>query len=1068
MAKRSDFAQKLLDDLKLRKEKLGFASSSQRSTPATSGGARVNSQRSFQGPVEATTNKFRGKNMVDTEVTKLWIGTRHHNTTAQEGASRAIVPVGRATNTERTVDVSMALALALSKTGKLQNIELFTNAMVGNERILHRGSISFRENNGRYMSDRRNSTDHHPFLSHQQISEISKGVQKLNKILEICSNGPKFKRDSIDLGRELLRGAMDLEESLRMLVTLQEASDYMVGSQGKQVRLLKDKDEDESSSNTTSRKKSTNRTKFSSDGFQEQNILALSYPRKSKTPTNSNKSLPDPSMQFISHRRSLSCGPGFGPDAQFSGIASSIREEPRSISSGKNSSTPENIKQLGSKGIPACDKVRIPNVVAKLMGLEELPVPPPKADGKNGEAHKVPKLKKETEMGKTLIADTGVSKKEVDIMTSLQKNIFRTGGQNNVPQEKGIREAKVAHSRGKTNLKSLTDIENTSPASNYLPGSSLKISKQMDIANMAHSKKDRVTQKEVKESRENVFIKEQRSKVKVEQTIHDVKKPILVNQDDAARKKDSLKKYEINFQDGFSVQNNSSISTNDAVSKHISTAHGAKSKYSVHDSAMETGHDAEHKPETKIILKGDPKLKKAEKPINEMSRQKVFSGSTVITASQRSSSKSGQTEKSKDDPKRSHQEKPKLWNRRSTYHEADRKAAKGNLGNKKTTMTDLRIDKEKAMPPSLVTATKKPVHIPTIQKVDTADTTVHRGDSNRIYEDRSENIGNPNAEGEHLKEQTSFPDELEHGWKERTNKADRAKVSIHAMNSDKHLQQQLESTTISNSKHIDDSRHTTKTPEMQSAAETNSYSIINLATDTQRTPQLSPSNDPEIQPFKSNGKESEGPIDLREISSNPNLLEWQTRAVSEADGQGSLTKNQCLIQVLVNNQRFLNTAQALFKLKIPIGFLKANENSCPVKDNKLLLDCGYELIRRKGKREEVTYAMSMSYAPVKVRCLDTLITELNDDLESLKFLSNIEDNNYDTAEFLHKMLEKDIQNMNPDVNCMWDLGWNVMVLAPVEKDEVIRDVEKHVLNALINELARDLIEVSLFHRKATT
>lgn len=38
MAKRSDFAQKLLDDLRLRKEKLGFASSSQRSTLATSGG----------------------------------------------------------------------------------------------------------------------------------------------------------------------------------------------------------------------------------------------------------------------------------------------------------------------------------------------------------------------------------------------------------------------------------------------------------------------------------------------------------------------------------------------------------------------------------------------------------------------------------------------------------------------------------------------------------------------------------------------------------------------------------------------------------------------------------------------------------------------------------------------------------------------------------------------------------------------------------------------------------------------------------------------------------------------
>lgn len=759
--------------------------------------------------------------MVDTEVTKLWIGTRHHKTTAQEGTSRAIVPVGRATNAERTVDVSMALALALSKTGKLQNIELFTNATVGNERILHRGSISFRENNGRCMSDKRNSVDQHPFLSHQQIGEISKGVQKLNKILETCSNGPKFSRDSIDLGRELLRGAMDLESSLRMLVTLQEASDYMVGSQGKQVRLLKDKDEDESSSNT-SRKKSTNRPRFSSDGFQEQSSLALSYPRKSKTPTTSNKSSPNTSMQFVSHRRSLSCGPGFGPDAQFSGISSTIREEPRSTSSGKYSSTPETFKQLGSKGSPACEKVRIPNVVAKLMGLEELPVPPPKADGKNGEAQKVPNLKKETEMGKTLIADTGVGKKEVDMMTSLQKNIFKTGGQNKVPQEKGIREDKVAHSQGKTNLKSLIDIENTSPASNYLPASSLKISKQMDIANTAHSKKDRVTKKEVKESRENASIKEQMSKVKVEQTIHDVKKPILVNQDDAARKKDSLQKYEINFQDRFSIQNDSLTTANDDVPKHISTVHRVESKYSVHDSAMETGHDGKNKPETKITLKSDPKLKKAEKSTNEMSRQKVFSGSTVITASKRSSSKSAKSEKPKDDPKRSHQEKPRLWNRRSTYHEADRKAAKGNLEKKKTTMTDLRIDKEKAMPPIPVTAMKKPVYIlPTVQKVDTADTTVHRGESNRIYEGRSENIENPNAEGQHLKEQTTIPDELEHRWKERTNKTDRAKVSIHTMNSDKHLQQQIESTTISNSKHIDDSRHTTKTPEKRSATETN-------------------------------------------------------------------------------------------------------------------------------------------------------------------------------------------------------------------------------------------------------
>lgn len=1040
-----------------------------------SAGAYGNSRRSFQGPLEVTTNKFSGKNMVDNEVTKFWIGTRHHKPTAQDGSSRDIVPFGRATNPERGVDVSMALALALSKTGKLQNIELFTNATVGNERILHRGSISFREKAGRYASDKRNSTDQHPFLSHQQISEISKGVQQLNKILETCSNGPKFDRDSIELGRQLMKGATDLEESLRMLVSLQEASDYMVGSQGKKVRLLKDKDEDESdesSSNTTNRKKLMNRPRFSFDGssrhkhepvkqeantsVQEQNILALAYPRKSKTPSNSNKTSSNTSMQSISHRRSQSCGPGSKPDAWSSGITSSIGEEPWSISGGNKSSAPGTIKQLGSKGSPAGEKVRIPNVVAKLMGLEELP--PPKAERQNGEAQKVPKLKKETEMGKTLTADTGVSKMEADVITSLQKNLYKTGGQNRVLQEKATREAKVAHTQGKTNLTSLTDIENTSPASNYVPESHLKINKQMDIANRAHSKKDSVTKKDAGQFRENAVIKEHISKAKVEHTIHDAKKPVVVNQDDAASKKDSLQKYEINVQDGFAVQSKSSRTGNDDVPKHVSTVHGVKSKYSVNDGSMEIGHDTENKRETTITLKSDLKLKKAEKPTHEMSGQKVLSGSSVIIASKRSSLKSAKTEKPREDPKRSHQEKPKLWNRRSTYNEADRKTASRNLENKKPTKSNPRIVKEKAISPIPVTAMKKPLYAPILQKVDSKDTTVRRGESTRISEQRSENIENPHAEGQPFKEQPSFSDELEHRWKERTNKAEGEKVSIHAMNSDKHLQQQIVSTTISHSKLTDESRNTTKTPDQRSVAETNSYTTINLVIDTQETPQVFASNDPELQALKLEGKQSEGPIDRKEIRNNSNLLEWQNQAVSEVDGQGSLTKNQSfLMQVLINNQHFLNTAQALFKLKIPIGFLKANGNSCPDKDNKLLLDCGYELIRRKGKREEVTYAMTMSYAPVKVRFLDTLIKELEDDLESLKFPSNIEDNNYDTAEFLHKMVERDIENRNPDVNCMWDLGWNSMRLAPVEKDEVIRDVEKNVLNGVINEFVKDLM-----------
>ena len=39
---------------------------------------------------------------------------------------------------------------------------------------------------------------------------------------------------------------------------------------------------------------------------------------------------------------------------------------------------------------------------------------------------------------------------------------------------------------------------------------------------------------------------------------------------------------------------------------------------------------------------------------------------------------------------------------------------------------------------------------------------------------------------------------------------------------------------------------------------------------------------------------------------------------------------------------------------------------------------------------------------------------------------------------------------------MWDRGWSEGVYAYVEVDEVVRDVEKFVLNALLDEMTGDL------------
>lgn len=104
--------------------------------------------------------------------------------------------------------------------------------------------------------------------------------------------------------------------------------------------------------------------------------------------------------------------------------------------------------------------------------------------------------------------------------------------------------------------------------------------------------------------------------------------------------------------------------------------------------------------------------------------------------------------------------------------------------------------------------------------------------------------------------------------------------------------------------------------------------------------------------------------------------------------------------------------------------------------------------------------MTRPHATGEARYLDALMKELNDDLESLKFPKETTYND-DIAEFLHMILARDIENSKPDINCMWDIGWNSSIFASVEKDEIVRDMEKHVLNGLINELARELVDATI-------
>ncbi|OAY73809.1 hypothetical protein ACMD2_07735 [Ananas comosus] len=842
---------------------------------------------------------------------------KHHKEAGLESTSLDIVPFGRATRSGNTIDISTALALALTKGREFQRIENLGDYKFGSELIMHRGAIHFRETNNQYMSDRaRYPMNQYHFSPHMQVDEIYKGVQKLNEIIKAFS-GVNFSRSTIEIGRELLRGAIDLEESLRMLAMLQENSDNIKGSRGGRVMLLKDKEEDESSSNRVKQKKLIQRTGFSIDEIKEEN-LSGSYTRRTKvTLTNSTKSSSSLPNQFTSHRGSLSCGQDAKLDSQVSVVArktnrsGEIGQIPKSNS---DSSASGNVKKLDPKGGNVNGKVRIPNVVAKLMGLEEFPTPKAEVEIK-----KEAKFMKETEVSRTLRRDTTVNEMG-DKYATLRPNLAKIR-ENENPQAKEVRESK--------------------------PGQNLEATK---------------TQKGTTEKEQN------------------------------AR---------------------------------------SKSQLSENPSAV--------------------KPRSREKSANEISKQKMLSSGRMIVASEKSTGK--HTDQLKKKPTYRDPEKQITRSRSATYHEPYSQRASEESRDKKKLSVDPSNDEQKAVIPTPVEHMNKPVDIPAEEKVETIENKGNSTENMKVLE----NSEPPTENDQQTMLQISPLNEIESRWKEGTSTEGESNLRVMAL--EQTMPTVNEIASVSSAMFTDDIEDT-EVVDREFIAEMNHDNTVVRTPNTQQTPQVSAGKEEEqLQLPNLTDEKKEGSSDSRQFS-NFNSLKSPSQVKDEVSGELSLTDEQRLLkESLIRDQHFLNTAQALFKLNIPVSVLQASAKASQDKDSKLLLDCAYELLRRKGKREEAIFITKIFEKPTKERCLDSLIKELDDDLESLNFSMKRPEINCDAAACLQKLLEKDIQCRNPDINCMWDIGWNSITLASVEKDEVIRDLEKHILNGLVSELARDLIEV---------
>ncbi|CAL9093536.1 unnamed protein product [Musa textilis] len=1048
MAKRPDFAQKLLDDIRRRKEKLGYvASSSSGQQPAQppSSEHHVTSRRSSRGTGDIIMKKnYSNKNPVSAEVTEIWFSTKHSKTAAPRVASREIVPVGRATSSQNSVDVSMALALALSNSGKLHYIAKF-----GNELIPHSGSIYYAGTaNQHLLYSTKHHADRYPFLSNLQVGEISKGVQKLNKILESFSDRTNFGKDSIQIGRELLKGAIDLEESLKMLATLQEASDYMVGSQGRQIKLLEGAEDDESSDIKDNQKALMYKPRISFDGsinhfykftkandgtiFQGQRKTPSSSIEKRIAKTNYSQSSLDASMQVTTHKQSLSCGPGSLPNSLYSGITHKQGRggEPGNFSTGSGKfSTSKNTKQLDPKSLVS-SSVRMPNIVAKLMGLEELPMP--KAEGKKVEGKKEPKSKKEMAIGQTSIADAKVRK------------------ENKILNGNCIDETKAKSSKEKTNY-----IRNMTPLSNHAPKRHLEINRKIENIDINHSLKEGIAKKNLVQLREKAAKEEERrnisesvrqliSKSNLEGDQQRTKKQPSISLDETAGNKDTCMNQKGNGQDCLALPSNQ---TNTRVSLQEATVK-VKPKYAVCEIAKEKEHYTNIKLKATATTKSEQKSRKSTEKII---LHKMLSSGTVV-AIERNSEKDGNVEHPKGHAKSSHQEMQNTMGRTSAYVELDRTPSHKNSEDTKLLQTYSRTDKE--LPQILVKTLMKSVNFPTAKKVDAANMKVQKGERHKVLGDSS---GYNRTQNE-KRQQSSFLHDLEKRWKERISKEKGTKVSFYETNSEQHLEQKTKSTLLSDNSSVD-AGEDKEVLEEKTVVETNDDDTAKSAFEALPEQGASINVDSEPQPYNNREKLTEDGNNDRQLS-NCNTLNQMSQAISDVNGQGSLTKDEhLLMQCLINNQHFRNTAQEIFKIDIPVGVRQTSNQACPKEENMLLLDCGYELLRRKGKRE-VTCAMTRPQAPGEVRYLDALVKELNDDLESLKFPKETTYND-DIAEFLHMMLERDIENTKPDINCTWDIGWNSSMFASVEKDEIVRDMEKHVLNGLINELARELVDATI-------
>ncbi|KAL1318207.1 uncharacterized protein LOC107644060 [Arachis ipaensis] len=1008
MAKRSDFAQKLLDDLRLRKEKMGVPAAShqsQRTSQSQPIDAYSYSKQTSVGSRNRKSNEIVSSRNGD----MLNRSSRSHRSSINGEVSNQIVSYGRGQSSHKMDDVSLAIAFAfengMAKPRRTDSSYYSNNNNSSTLAFLHqikKGTMEFgmmdRQGN---MVRQQASTNNFQGLSPMQINEISKGAQRLNQILRACSNGFNIDRYSIEVAKELFQGAIDLEQSLRMLVELQQNSEFLIAPQKKnRIKLLDEDSEDDDESNKIIRASEKNQLAPPIFSFDKRSRHTLMQGKiiltNSKEGRNSNTKNKDGKISRASQKQTN-----------------------RSSSEIKNLNDVLEQKSHSASAKSDTEKGRIPSVVAKLMGLDNLPE---KAEPKimpqkdSGNAHKIrgnqgmsmqytsaKERTKKVEVNNNKETENLVAMKKQRVIEAFnmaatthdEEQLF-AANKNSLGEKAGHR---VVSQSGKPLWSDLYGIK---PLNGFE-----KPKHNISAANITEQKstaKGRINGEQVNE----------RSQVK----------PSMQEEKD------------INVSNFQMVKKNTYKQNMNNQKKPEKSLADQKSYMLTKYGPQEGKNHSEQR------------LQPREK---QMPQARLQGGSELNLRSSKNQNRLISSHK-----------------KQNSVENLEAMKLEGLLGNRYDDFTKHETsngtnDKVKEIVNRKGASVKMMVDekiVPKLANMKVKNTRKQKADMPRKIVEVS-NEGNGRKLIEKVKQQIHILHDSRQGEIDRFNGFKDAKgETVGIINSNETAAvaespdrrgQPLKEADLAPTSYNSDGRelHSLKGPIALTTNHSDHAAPV-VANEGFKRGELALNT--------TNGTHEES------MSTNNNHLPHKNQNIYAKRTQKPLTESEIrLKRILVANRSFLNTSEALFRLNIPFSILQDGSTGSQDREGEckeLMLDCGYEVMKRKGILSELrAYPFSnISIDTMSIASLDDLVRLLNKDIEKLRFYGRNNRNfNANVEDYLPKMLELDIFSREQDIDCMWDFGWKNETFALIERCDVVKDMEKHVLNVLLDEITRELM-----------